>query len=179
MENSQLSTMPDMAAETALSTGADPAEEAAAAGIEPEAVCDGLGKVQIAILKASRAVTLGDETVREDQLGWFSYGRLPDEVPKFGYVAGTESAHRSSVSRSVKSLAEKKYLAAAVKEWHRFYGMEESADEANSLLSFGAEPWRRFDDERSETPSPKFTYIRLTAPGHKLARHLLAEGIDS
>jgi hypothetical protein len=165
--------MPDMAARFSLETHDDPADHAAAAEIDPSEVCPQLGKVQVAILKALRAITFGDEEVRGEQHGWIQYGRIPDAVVEFGYVGSTEGAHRSSVSRSVRSLAERRYVAAAVKEWHRFYGMETTANEPDSLLSYGSEPWREFDDERGETPTPKFSYLRLTARGHALARHLL------
>jgi hypothetical protein len=165
--------MPDMAARMALDLDEDPADHDAAADVDPAAVCPKLGKVQTAVLKALRAVTAADEEVLDEQNGWVQYGRVPDAVIEFGYYGSTEGAHRSSVSRSVRSLAEEKYVAAAVKEWHRFYGMETTADEPNSLLSYGAEPWREFDDERAEMSSPKFSYLRLTAPGHKLARYLL------
>jgi hypothetical protein len=166
--------MPDMAAEFSLSTGADPADHAAAEDVDPAEVCTGLGKVQKAILRTLRAITYNDEEVLGEQKGWIQYGRIPDLAPEFGYCGNTENAHRSSVSRSVRSLAQEKYVAAAVKEWHRFYGMDQSADEPDSMISFGAEPWRGFkDDDRTDRATPKFSYLRLTAPGHKIARHLL------
>jgi len=170
---SQLDSMPDMAARMSLDLNDDPADHDAAAGVDPVAVCPKLGRVQMAVLKALRALTFGDEEILGEQQGWVQYGRVPDIVVRFGYCGSTEGAHRSSVSRSVRSLAEEKYVAAAVKEWHRFYGMETPAGEPNSLLSYGAEPWREFDDERAEVPTPKFSYLRLMAPGHELARYLL------
>ena len=171
MQGNHLSGMPDMAARMCLERGDDPADHEAA-DVDPADVCPKLGKVQKAVLRTLRAITYSDEEVLDDQNGWVQYGRVPELVVQFGYCGTTENAHRSSVSRSVRSLAEKKYVAAAVTEWHRFYGMETTADEPNSLLSYGEEPWREFDDDRAETPSPKFSYLRLTATGHKLARHL-------
>jgi hypothetical protein len=170
-----MGTMPDMGAELSLSQNKDPADHQAAADLDPSAVCSRLGKVQKAILRTLRAITYNDDDVREVQKGWIQYGRVPDLAPKFGYCGNSEAAHRSSVSRSVRSLAEGKYVAAAVKEWHRFYGMDTQAGEPNSMISFGSEPWRGFDDDRTERPTPKFSYLRLTARGHKLARYLLED----
>jgi hypothetical protein len=171
MGYSSLAGMPDMAARVDLEANRDPAGNEHL-DIDAGEIAGELGKVQEAILRALRAITITDDSVVEEQLGWIQYGEIPDAVVQFGYVGSTENAHRAAVSRSVRSLAERKLVAGAVREWSRYYGMDTTADEPNELLSYGEHPWREFDDERTDNPTPTIAYVRLTTRGHAVADYL-------
>ena len=171
MSHSKLEGMPDMAARMDLEAGRDPADNEHL-DVDADAIAGELGKVQKAILRALRAITLTDEAVVEDQLGWIQYGEIPDAVVQFGYVGSNENSHRAAVSRSVRSLAERKLVAGAVREWSRYYGMDTSANEPNELLSYGEHPWREFEDERTDNPTPTLSYVRLTTRGHAVAESI-------
>ena len=173
---------PDFMAQMSLQNGEDPAASAEAEKVDVDETLSELGKVQKAILPALRAITLSDETIRDEQKGWVQYKKVPNITAEFGWhnVANL-NAHRASVSRSVRSLMERKLVAGAVSEYRRFYGMDQTAGEPHSLLTHGAEPWRQNEvDERTgeRVTTPRLHYVRLTAWGHAVAAELMKEHVD-
>jgi hypothetical protein len=165
--------MPDKAARIDLEAGVDPATNEHL-DADVEAIAAGLGEVQIAILGALRAITMTHEDVVDDQLGWIQHGEMHDHVVAFCFTLDLVDEHpnRAAVSRLVRSLAEQKLVAGAVRQWSRYYGMETTANEPDKLLSFGEHPWRELDDERTDTPTPTLSYVRLTTRGHAVADFL-------
>ena len=140
-----------------------------------------LGAVQKRVLRSLAILEThtDDEDVfgdraSEDNNGWVPYrlvtkrefGDRIMEIFENGEV-GDEGAIRSSLSRSIGSLIDRRLIEGAYKKWHVWRG----ADRVGRDLAWTGEPWEIGEvfDEDGGTRRPRLQYLRLTEGGREVA----------